>query len=46
MRFLVDECMGRGLHELLLNEGYESIYVGDWKAGATDEGIVEKSILV
>ena len=43
-RFLVDECVGRRLHELLVAEGFESVYVGDWKAGASDEEVVEKSI--
>ncbi len=43
-RFLVDECVGRRFHELLVAEGFESVYVGDWKAGASDEEIVEKSI--
>ncbi len=42
-RFLVDKCVGRGLHELLVAEGFELVYVGDWKAGASDEEVVEKS---
>ncbi len=28
-RFLVDECVGRRLHESLVAEGFESVYVGD-----------------
>ncbi|MCD6348775.1 MAG: DUF5615 family PIN-like protein [Candidatus Korarchaeota archaeon] len=43
-RFLIDECIGRRLHELLVAEGHDSIYVGEWKAGASDEEVVEKSI--
>ncbi len=43
MKFLVDECTGRRLALLLKEAGYDVIFVGDWKSGATDEEVLRKA---
>ncbi|WP_457550311.1 DUF5615 family PIN-like protein [Archaeoglobus sp.] len=43
MKFLVDECTGRRLALLLKDAGYDVLFVGDWKPGATDEEVLRKA---
>ena len=43
MKFLVDECTGKRLALLLKEAGYDVLFVGDWKPGATDEEVLRKA---
>ena len=43
MKFLVDECTGKRLALLLRDAGYDVLFVGDWKPGATDEEVLRKA---
>lgn len=42
MRFLIDECTGRKLADLLKKEGHDVIFVGDVMRSASDEDIIRK----
>jgi len=41
LKFLVDECTGKRLANLLVNAGYDAVYVGDWKLSASDEEVLD-----
>ena len=43
LKFLVDESSGKKLADALKNNGYDSVYVGDFLLGANDEKILEAS---
>ena len=43
--FLVDKHIGRRLHELLVAEDYDSIYVRDREAEASDEEVHQTALL-
>ena len=43
MRFLVDECTGKKLANLVEREGYDVLFVGDIMPAASDEEIIRKS---
>ncbi|RLI84432.1 MAG: hypothetical protein DRO98_08565 [Archaeoglobales archaeon] len=43
LKFLVDECTGKRLANLLVNAGYDAVYVGDWKLSASDEEVLRKA---
>lgn len=42
MRFLIDECTGRKLTDLLKKEGHDVLFVGDVMRSASDEEIIRK----
>ncbi len=42
-KFLVDESTGKRLALILISEGYDVLFVGDWKRGATDEEVLSKA---
>ncbi len=43
VRLLVDESTGRKLALLLANDGYDTLYVADWKPQATDAEVIKKA---
>jgi len=43
VKFLVDECTGKRLSNLLNEAGYDVIFVGDWKPSASDEEVLDKA---
>ena len=43
LKFLVDECAGKRLAVLLVEAGYDIIYVGDWKPSSSDEEVLNKA---
>ena len=43
VKFLVDESTGKLLNMLLIDAGYDAIFVGDWKPGALDTDILRKA---
>ena len=43
VKFLVDECTGKRLSNLLNAAGYDAIFVGDWKPSASDEEVLDKA---
>ena len=43
VKFLVDECTGKRLSNLLNAEGYDTIFVGDWKPSASDDEVLDKA---
>lgn len=42
MRFLIDECAGKRLANLLEKEGYDVLFAGDAMPSASDEEIIKK----
>jgi len=43
VKFLVDECTGKRLSNLLNAEGHDTIFVGDWKPSASDDEVLDKA---
>lgn len=43
VKFLVDECTGKRLSNLLTAAGYDTIFVGDWKPSASDDEVLDKA---
>jgi len=43
MRFLIDECTGKKFAELMEEEGYDVLFVGDVMHSASDEEIIRES---
>ncbi|WP_218837993.1 DUF5615 family PIN-like protein, partial [Candidatus Methanoperedens nitratireducens] len=43
VKFLVDECTGKRLSNLLNVAGYDTIFVGDWKPSAPDDEVLDKA---
>ena len=42
-KFLVDECTGKRLATLLVEAGYDALFVGDWKPSSSDEEVLSKA---
>lgn len=43
LRFLVDECTGKRLADLLEKAGYDVVFVGEWKLAASDDEVLRKA---
>jgi predicted nuclease of predicted toxin-antitoxin system len=43
LRFLVDESTGKRLNDLLIEQGFDSLFVGDVSAGLSDELVLQKA---
>ncbi|HUB92790.1 MAG TPA: DUF5615 family PIN-like protein [Candidatus Saccharimonadales bacterium] len=43
VRFLVDESTGKRLALLLMKQGHDVLFVGDWKRSALDHEVLEKA---
>jgi predicted nuclease of predicted toxin-antitoxin system len=43
VRFLVDESTGKRLAILLMKQGHDVLFVGDWKKSALDHEVLEKA---
>jgi len=46
MKFLIDECMGKKFHNLLSRKGFDTIFVGDWKLGASDVEVIKFAVIL
>jgi len=43
IKFLVDECTGKRLSNLLNAAGYDTIFVDDWRPSAPDDEVQDKA---
>jgi predicted nuclease of predicted toxin-antitoxin system len=43
VKFLVDECTGKRLSNLLNAAGYDTVFVGDWRPSAPDDEVLDKA---
>ena len=43
IKFLVDECTGKRLSNILNAAGYDTVFVGDWRPSAPDDEVLDKA---